>query len=236
MRPSGPLQIVLLCGGRGTRLGPANPDSRPKPLLPVHGIPLVEYLWRGYRHLTASPPIVVHAAADRLIPAWASSLEEGWVSCPQAKPAGSADAAASVASLLHGPALILLGDIALRGEFPEVFPEPPAVGIWKRAPGDCIRANFGVRVSGERITDLVEKPVDPSGWIGGIGAYLLAAEHLCEFAETPRDAISGEMGITEALRLLMARGYALRALPFTGEYRNVNEPEDLEAARHLLRE
>ncbi len=235
MHPSKPLQIVLLCGGRGTRIGPANPESLPKPLLPVHGLPLVEHLWRGYRHLTASPPIVVHAAADRLVPAWASALDGGWVSCPQATPAGSADAAASVAPLLHGPALILLGDIALRGEFPEVFPDPPAVGIWERAPDDCIRANFGVKLSGERIADLAEKPVDPRGWIGGIGAYLLAAEHLREFAETPRDAVTGEMGITEALRLLMAHGHALRALPFAGEYRNVNEPGDLQEARVLLR-
>lgn len=38
-----PLDAVLLCGGKGTRLQPITKDKTPKSLYPVDGIPLIQY-------------------------------------------------------------------------------------------------------------------------------------------------------------------------------------------------
>ena len=49
--PSGlmrPRQVVILAGGRGTRLAPLT-DARPKPMIPFHGRPFLEYLIGYFR-------------------------------------------------------------------------------------------------------------------------------------------------------------------------------------------
>ena len=185
--PAYPIQIVLICGGRGTRLGRLNPEGRPKAMLPINGTPLVSHLWRRHRRLTSAPPIIVHAASDTSIPKFAESLAGGTILCPQVTPDGVANAFALAAPHLTGPALFLLGDVVLHGGFASPWPAPPAIGIWHEASAATVRANFGVRMEGNRITELVEKPTSTTGLICGIGAYVLRPDHLREFLHTPRN-------------------------------------------------
>lgn len=232
--PPWPTQLVLICGGRGTRLGSLNPDRRPKAMLPINGAPLVDHLWRRHRGLTAARPIVVHAGHDTSISGWAGALEGGATLCPQAAPDGVANAFALAVPHLTGPALFLLGDVILHGGFAGPWPEPPAVGIWPEGSEATLRANFGVRLEGDRVVELVEKPAPGSRLVCGIGAYLLTAHHLREFLNTPRNPRTGEREITEALRHLIRCGHSLRALRFSGTYLNVNEPADVSEAGRLL--
>ena len=231
---SGPLQLVLVCGGRGTRLGSLNPQRRPKAMFPVNGRPLAEHLWRRFGHLSYGPPVVVHSAADASAPRWAASLEGGAILCPQRSPDGVANAFALAQPHLRGPALFLLGDVVLAGSFARPWPEPPAVGVWPEGPDATVAANFGVRLGGGLVDELVEKPAAGSGLLCGVGAYLLGPEHLCEFRHAPLNERTGEREITEALRTLVRRGHALRPLVFAGAYLNVNEPADVAAAERLL--
>jgi glucose-1-phosphate thymidylyltransferase len=229
-----PIQIVLICGGRGTRLGELNPDRRPKAMLLIHGESLVSHLWRRYRALTSTSPIVIHSASDTSVPEWAKTLDEGAILCPQATPDGVANAFALAAPHLAGPALFLLGDVILHGGFAGPWPAPPAVGIWPEGSEATLRANFGVRLNGDRVVELVEKPTAGSGLVCGIGAYFLTSDHVREFLSTPRNPRTGEREITEALRQLVRHGHELRTLRFSGTYLNVNEPSDVVSASHLL--
>ena len=233
-RPPYPLQVVLICGGRGTRLGDLNPLRRPKAMFPINGLPLAEHLWHRFRPLTRSRPIIVHSADDPSAPEWGAALEGGAVLCPQQVPDGVANAFALAEPHLSGPALFLLGDVVLAGAFAFPLPPAPAVGIWHEGPDTSVMANFGVRMERGRIHELVEKPVAGSGLTCGIGAYLLEPEHLREFRHTPCNPRTGEREITEALRELVRRGYPLRPLPFSGTYLNVNDPADVAAAGSLL--
>jgi dTDP-glucose pyrophosphorylase len=232
--PPWSMQVVLICGGRGTRLGSLNPNRQPKAMLPIHGAPLVSHLWRRHQALTSVKPIVIHSASDASIPGWARSLEGGATLCPQVVPDGVANAFALAAPHLTGPALFLLGDVILQGGFEDPWPAPPAVGIWSKGSDATLRANFGVRLEGDRVVELIEKPAAGSGLVCGIGAYLLTADHLREFLATPRNPRTGEREITEALRELVRRGRELRALRFSGTYLNVNEPADVAAASRIL--
>lgn len=232
--PAPSLQLVLICGGRGTRLGDLNPQRRPKAMFPINGRPLAEHLWRRFRHLSTTPPIVVHSAADRSAPDWAATLEGGAILCPQAHPDGVANAFALTAEHLSGPALFLLGDVILAGAFEEPWPAAPAVGVWHEGPDATTVANFGVRLEDGRVAEMVEKPAPGSGLVCGIGAYLLGPEHLAEFCQAPRNRRTGEREITEALRELVRRGRTLSPFRFRGTYLNVNEPGDVTAAARLV--
>jgi glucose-1-phosphate thymidylyltransferase len=119
---------------------------------------------------------VVHAADDSQAPAWARTHLPDPVLCPQSRPDGVANAFALALPHLDAPALFLLGDVILRGSFPTVFPDPPAVATWEAASADTIRANFGVRLRGDQVVALVEKPPAVDDLICGLGAYLLGPD------------------------------------------------------------
>lgn len=203
-------------------------------MFPVRGTPLVGHLWNRYRNLTSTPPVVIHSAHDENVPAFARALEGGATLCPQAKPDGVANAFALATPHLSAPALFFLGDVILHGAFDEPWPEPPAVGVWAEGSDETMQANFGVRLDGDRVVELVEKPAAGSGLVCGIGAYLLTADHLRQFLSTPLNPRTGEREITEALRQLVRNGHQLRALKFSGTYINVNSPADVAKANRLL--
>ncbi len=228
------MRLVLICGGRGTRLGPRNPEGLPKALLPIHSRPLAEHLWRQFEARSDAPPIVVHAADDTRAPEWARTRLPNPVLCPQSRPDGVANAFALALPHLDAPALFLLGDVVLKGDFPSVFPEAPAIATWGAAPASAVQANFGVRLREGRVVDLIEKPAEVEGLVCGIGAYWLGPAEVARFAGTPVSRATGEREITEALRQLMMAGIPLRPLPFAGEYLNVNEPADIARAEALL--
>jgi glucose-1-phosphate thymidylyltransferase len=228
------VRLVLICGGRGTRLGALNPDRIPKALLPIHGIPLAEYLWLQFQDLSDAPPIVIHAADDARAPAWARARLPDPVLCPQPRPDGVANACSLALPHLDAPALFLLGDVILKGTFPAVFPPAPAIATWDAAPAATTRANFGVRLRGDQVVALIEKPVDVEGLVCGLGAYFLGPAELARFADSPVNPRTGEREITEALDHLRQAGSVLRPLPFTGDYVNVNEPADVARAEALL--
>ncbi len=43
------MQVVILCGGRGTRIRDISADL-PKPMVPIGGMPILEHLMRHYKH------------------------------------------------------------------------------------------------------------------------------------------------------------------------------------------
>ncbi|VTR95694.1 glucose-1-phosphate thymidylyltransferase : UTP-glucose-1-phosphate uridylyltransferase OS=Natronococcus amylolyticus DSM 10524 GN=C491_18309 PE=4 SV=1 [Gemmata massiliana] len=203
-------------------------------MFPINGRPLAEHLWRQFRALSSSPPIVIHSADDRSAVEWGTALKGGAILCPQEAPDGVANAVALARPHLTGPALVLLGDVVLAGTFPGPWPEPPAVGVWSEGTDATTVNNFGVQVRDGHVDELVEKPAPGSGLVCGIGAYLLGVEHLRAFRYTPKHPRTGEREITEALRELVRRGHRLRTLPFAGTYLNVNEPGDVAIASQLL--
>src|SRR5262249_54058719 len=48
MKDSNP-PVVILCGGKGTRLGDLA-KSKPKPLVPIGGMPILWHIMKGYAH------------------------------------------------------------------------------------------------------------------------------------------------------------------------------------------
>lgn len=203
-------------------------------MVPVAGTPIVGQLWQALSPRSSGAPIFVHSASDPHAPAWVRAHVPGAVLVAQSNPDGVANAIALARPHLDSPALIVLGDVLLDGAFPPVFPEDPAIAIWREGPPEATRANFGVRVEDDRITELVEKPQAIDGLTCGLGAYWLSPAALDLFATAPVNPRTGEREVTEALRHLLRSGLTLAPLPFCGRYLNVNTPDDLVAAEALF--
>lgn len=229
------MQLVFICGGRGTRLGERKPSGVPKSMIALGAEPLVGRLMRQLLpyHAASAPPVFVVAGDDEHVARFARARCPGAAIVRQAAPDGVANAMLCARHLVRGPALVVLGDLVLDGRLVEPWPPAPALAVWSGGDAASVRRNYGVRLRGELVEELAEKPPDPGDLACGLGLYLLTPEVLDLFALAPIDPSRNEREITEALRFAMRRGVRFSALRFEGRYININTPADLDAARAL---
>jgi dTDP-glucose pyrophosphorylase len=78
-----------------------------------------------------------------------------------------------------------------------------------------------------------EKP-EPSPQLHcGMGIYVLTRAAISWFAKTPVGP-NGERGITPAIQCALDNGVAFSTISYSGFYRNVNTPADLDAAESQM--
>lgn len=196
------MDCVILAAGKGTRLRP-HTDTCPKPLLPVRGRPILDWI------IGALPPV------DRLVVVvnyLAGQIEEylerqthvrRWGTVRQAEPRGTGDALMSCKGQVTGDKLLVLNgdDLIGRADLRRLAAEP--MGILAH-PVDQPEA-FGIlfpRPDGT-LDRLVEKPQGlPSPQLANIGAYLFPRS---VFDLTLPLSSRGEYEITDAVAQLAAR-------------------------------
>jgi glucose-1-phosphate thymidylyltransferase len=236
--PQPPRQLVLICGGRGTRLRAESAATLPKSMTEIAGEAIVHRLIRQFQpfHSAGPGPIVIVAQGDELTPRLVrEQLGSRAVIVEQARPDGVANAILLAAPHLLGQALVFLGDVVLEGAFSQPLPSGSAVCLWDEAPGEATRENFGVMLENGAVADLVEKPAETRGLQCGIGVYALERACIEKFAEAPVNPVKGEREITEALRYVMRHGFPLGAFHFSGAYVNINRLADRSLAEETLK-
>lgn len=228
------VQLVFICGGHGTRFPRA--AGLPKCMVRFRGVPLLERLAAELLplHDAPVPPVFVAAAGDPHVPALVRGLAPHATVLTQPEPDGVARAILLCRDLLHDPALVVLADTILDGTLERPLPPAPAVVVWRDAPAEATRANFGVALDGGVVRDVVEKPADPAGLACGTGLYLLTRDVVARFAGTPPEPDSGEYAITTALRRSLRDGTAWSVGVFRGTYVNVNGADDLARAEREI--
>ena len=228
-------QLVVICGGRGTRW-PGRPPGVPKSMVELAGEPLVARLWRQLRphHTSIAPPIFVVAAGDTMVSGFVAARIPSATVVVQAAPDGVANAVRLALPHLTGPALVALGDVVIDGELAAPAPPAPALVIWREAPAAVTRRNFGVRLDRDGAPEaVIEKPTDADGLCCGLGLYSLTPEVIGRFGAAPVTPSTGEREITAALAFAM-RTTRFGVWGFTGRYFNLNTAADLAEAERIL--
>jgi len=197
------MDAVILAAGLGTRLRP-HTLTTPKPLLPVRGRPILDWIF------TALPPtvdrvvVVTHYLAEQ-VEAYlrTQSHVADWVTVFQAQPRGTGDAfracrefaTADRCLVLNGDDLYAASDLARLAEKPagllvHAVDEPRKFGIVFTRPDGTL----------ER---LVEKPDLDGRQMANIGAYVFPQSVFdIELKPSPR----GEYEITDYVSRLAADG------------------------------
>ncbi len=228
-------QAVILCGGRGTRLGALTAEM-PKPLLPIGGAPFLERLLfelgrHGIRRILllagfGAHQIVEYAAATEL--ATRFGLEIGVAVEP--KPAGTGGALWHARDRLDDSYFLLNGDswfdINLLDLAIRLTRDPAALCVLAlRQFADASR--FGVvTLAGDRIAGFDERPDAPGPGLVSGGVYALrraivedlAAEGSLERDAFPRLADSGR----------------LRGFCYDGYFIDIGVPDDLARGRREI--
>jgi dTDP-glucose pyrophosphorylase len=204
-------------------------------MVELGGEPLLGRLWRQLspRHTSTAAPILVAAAGDARVPAFARAHAPSARVVTQPEPDGVANAVLLALPHLAGPALVVLADIVLDAELGPP-PPPPALVTWPAAPAEATRKNFGIRCGRDGAPlELVEKPSTAEGLLCGIGMYWLTPAVIERFGAAPLHPRTGEREITAALAFTM-RETPYRLWELKGRYFNVNTAADLAEAEAAL--
>ncbi len=245
------MRAVIVAAGRGKRLMPLTANT-PKPLLPVHGVPIIEYLLRGLRASGVRDVTIVvrylgaqirdHYGDGTSLGMKISYVEQGEVM-------GTGAALLSVEDVVGDePFMLLWGDILMDSEhyqrIQDLFQEHPCDLISTLNWMDDPSAGASVVTEDGRIIKIIEKPPKgnaPSNW-NQAGLFIctkavLDAMRKCGLS--PR----GEIEFTAGVQRLLDDGKVVRCmyLPRYDFWSDVGTPEVLAAlnadpkVRELLR-
>ena len=229
---------VILAAGKGTRLKAVTQDL-PKPLLPLHGKPLIGHVLDNLRTAGFGRFLLVVGYRHELFYARFSGDQS--VRFALQDPVDGTGSAARLAEPFTGeaPFLLMFGDILaspddIRAVRQRLEGDAEAAAVIAVKEVDDPWQGAAVYETGGVVREIIEKPpygTSTTRWnSAGIFAFRPAVfEALKRIGRSPR----GEYELTDALKLLLKDGRRVLAQPLEHEWRDVGRPEDVKAALGL---
>jgi NDP-sugar pyrophosphorylase family protein len=219
-------------------------ERLPKPMLPVAGRPLLQWILEGLREAGIERIVIVTGyRAERIEEHFGDGSSLGLAVCYRRQVVQDGTARALLFGRdAIGPRGFLLawGDILVAPRnyrrLLECFRESRCDGVlavnWVEDPS---RGAAVYTDEGSRIVRIVEKPppgTSTTHWNNaGIGVFRPA---LFDYAATVGASPRGEYELPDAISAMIAHGRDIRALPIEGFWSDVGTPEDLERAEAFL--
>jgi NDP-sugar pyrophosphorylase family protein len=235
------MKALILAGGRGTRLGVLT-DNRPKPMLPIHGVPMLEHIMAGIANETQIIEFVLVTGyrADVIQDYFADGSRWGWQIeyAHQDTPRGVGDAVHCARSFLSdAPFLMTYGDIlvdpANYRRFGDVHEETLLIGLnWVQDPwrGAAVYLD-----PAGAITRIEEKPAPGTADTHWNNAGLFRfPPALFDYTAHLRPSGRGELELPEAITAMIADGYPALGIELMGQWRDVGTPEDYAAVLNAI--
>jgi len=223
------IQVVILCGGRGTRFASLT-NRIPKVLVEVCSKSVLEHKLDILSEIASEIILVVGYMKEKII----LKIGDNYKGIPvkyveQEKQLGTGHALMCASSLLNGKFMVLNGDdIYSKDSLVELSEfEFGMIGIEVENP-----KNFGVLEIDEKdnLISIVEKPENPPSNLVGIGAYIFTNDI---FGFELELSSRGEYEITDYLNLVIKHGGDIRVVS-TDFWLPVGNPDELEIAEKKL--
>lgn len=242
-KPLVPEDTVILAAGRGTRMKNLT-EAIPKPMLPVAGRPLLEYILEALRAAGLRRAVVITGyQAEQVERHFGDGSRLGMsirYRCQVVQDGTARALLLAREEIGERPFLLAWGDILTeRSNYPELlrqFVDSGADALLAVNWVDDPSRGAAVTVTADdRIERIVEKP--PPGtanthWHNaGIGVFRpIVFDYLAAVRASPR----GEYEIPDALSAMIGDGLAVRAFRLRGFWADVGTPEDLARVENLF--
>lgn len=243
-------KAVILAAGKGTRMGSLT-ESLPKPMLEVHGKPILRHIVDGLRRAGLRDILIVTGHQAEVIEAYfqdGSSLQTRIQYARQREQNGTGKAPElAVPFVGKDPFLLTYGDILVHPDvYPQMlarFQEGPFSGVLTAKRGEEVGKGGILVFNSEFCLDLlVEKPTDAdldqlrrSGkllpgapvWYNA-GIYIFTPA-LFRYTRNLKKSPRGEYELTDAIQAMNRDRYRLAGMEIQGPWADVRDPAVLAA-------
>jgi len=226
------MKVVVIAAGQGTRMGPLT-DTRPKPLLPVAGKPIVEHVLETAAPYVDGFVLVVGYEANQLKAHFGDSYRGLPIEYTlQEEQLGTAHAIAQAREYVEGPFLALNGDVHLTNGLINDLANEPGMAMTVM-PVENPQEYGVIERDGTQITDIIEKPENPPSNLANLGLYRFTPE-IFDYIEKTELSERGEYEITDSLEMALDEE-GVTAVEYDGVWLDIGRPwELLEANAYLL--
>lgn len=237
------LTLIVPAAGMGSRLRPRT-EYTPKPMIPVGGRPILEYVLELGRRAAVDRIALVIAESGHAIRRHFGTTYAGipihYVVQPE--PRGLAHAVTLAGHCVRDKMLVINGDeLYFNGchdELPRLLEQTRAdglVGFVKTDDPRRICTGYGLELDDTmKITRLVEKPDRPWNDLLGVGTWLLGHEYFDHFEATAAHPGRGERDFVGVVQRLIDHGYQIFAVEVSCQFYNINHEEDRMRAERFL--
>lgn len=227
------MKAIIPAAGHGTRFLPVT-RAVPKEMLPIGAKPALELIVEEARSAGADEIVLVISEGKELIRKYfEGQVGVRFVYQKEQKGLGHAVLQAEV----DDDVLILLGDALVIGcnaakEMAEVSKSHGAAAVigCERVPKEKVSRYGIMKLDGDRIVDMVEKPSleEAPSDIAVAGRYLLPAE-IFGYLKTQTPGKGGEIQLTDAIKRMLAEREAY-AYVYPGKRQDIGNPDGYYAA------
>jgi dTDP-glucose pyrophosphorylase len=231
-------KAVVLAAGRGTRMGDLTVDL-PKPMLPVHGKPLLEHILERLRAAGFDKVLIVTGFRAETIENHFAGYPMELMFVRQNELNGTAKAALLAEEFVGAdPFVLTFGDILIEPEdyrdTVRLIESPAVDGVIAVKHVDDPFQGAAVYEENGRVTEIIEKPprgTSRTNW-NSAGMYAFRPAVFEELRRVPLSE-RGEYELTSALRQMLANRKNLLIGEMRGGWSDVGRPEDLRVAADL---
>ena len=238
------MQALLLAGGKGHRLDTVAAGSN-KCMIPVEGHPVIWYSLRALHAAGfAETVVVVGYRAEEVINAFGTDFHGMRLTYAiQSEQRGVIHAMETARKYLRGPFLLSMADEihlgpAIQGLLDSYAAGGKAAvcGVVSEARRERIRQTYAILTVGQQVLRLIEKPTNPPNDWMGTGLCIFREDMLDFLEQTPVNPYRGEREMPDWIQLAIDMGERVEFFEVSQGYVNINYPDDLDAARTLLRD
>jgi NDP-sugar pyrophosphorylase family protein len=232
-------KAVILAAGRGTRMGGMTSEI-PKPMLPVHGRPILEHILEGFVSVGVEQFLIVAGYRREAIEDHFRGSRFPIEFRVQDPVNGTGSAARLARDFVGGePFLFSFGDILCNPEAytrcaQTLVDHPATMAVLGVRDVDDPWRGAAVYVENGVIAKIVEKPAPGTSTTRWNSAGLYAMRpavfpYLDRLQPSPRN----EYELTSIFEMMLAEDRELRISPIEGQWRDIGYPDDLDAVNHF---
>lgn len=231
------MDAVILAGGEGTRLRPLT-STRPKPMLPVAGKPIIEWTLKALTKNDFDKILfVVGYGKDKIMGYFGEEIQGTEIKyVEQKEQLGTAHAVSLVKDYVSEEFLLINGDLIVSEELITHFLEDSKT---TNAENSIALAEvkepseYGiVNLRGDKVTDIIEKPTESKSNLANAGIYLFNSD-IFDTIKNIKKSSRHEYEITDAIKILIKEG-RISGFRCHGNWIDIGRPWDLLYANETL--
>ena len=227
------LKCVILAAGKGSRLLTLTKDN-PKPMVSVAEKPILDHVINYWKQYTNDFVFVVNYKKDKIIDYVKTLKDIKSKFIVQKELKGIANALLTVEKEVGNKFIVVLGDCICRGEFNFPSGVEQGIGVWKTNNVGDIKNSYSIKLVGNIIKGVKEKPKRIYNNLCGLGFYFFDKRIFNYIRKTPLSKLRGEIELTDVIQNMIRGKEKISRTLFKGDYININTEDELNRAKKIV--